>query len=144
MLTQVEADRLMEMEKYCVDRTPIQFPAAGTAVQMEVKSTDDRESFLIDVNRKGKIRLSKCTYQERYAIVEILLRLDVGGPPHENPDGNVIPCPHLHIYREGFGTKWAHPLPSHFVNPRDLVSTLSEFLSYCHVRDIPEIQRSLT
>lgn len=143
MLTQLRADELMGMEKYCIDSKPIQFPGAGTASQLEVKSTDDRESFLIDVNRKGRIRLTKCTYQERYAIVEILLRLDIGGPPHENPDGNVIPCPHLHIYREGFGTKWAQPLPEDFTNPSDLARTLREFLAYCSVKDVPPIQRSL-
>lgn len=143
MLPQAKADELMGIEKYCADATPIQFPRAGTAVQIEVKSSDDRESFLIDVNRKGRIRISKCTYQERYAIVEILLRLDVSGPPHENPDGNVIPCPHLHIYREGFGTKWAQLLPSNFTNTNDLAKTLREFLAYCNVKDIPPIQRSV-
>lgn len=144
MLTQQRANELMAMEKYCVDAKSIQFPASGTAAQIEVKSTDDRESFLIDVNRKGRIRLSKCTYQERYAVVEILLRLDVGGPPHENPDGNVISCPHLHIYKEGFGTKWAYAIPIEFTDTTDLVKTLIEFLNHCKVKDIPQIQRSLT
>jgi MoaA/NifB/PqqE/SkfB family radical SAM enzyme len=144
MLTQQRADELMAMEKYCVDSTSIQFPGSGMATQIEVKSTDDRESFLIDVNRRGRIRMGKCTYQERFAIVEILFRLDVGGPPHENPDGNVIPCPHLHVYREGFGTKWAYALPGSFTNPTNLVNTFIEFLVYCNVKDFPQIQRSLT
>lgn len=144
MLTQQRADELMGMEKYCVGATSIQFPASGTTAQIDVKSTDERESFLIDVNRKGRIRLSKCTYQERYAVVEILLRLDVGGPPHENPDGIVISCPHLHVYKEGFGTKWAYALPAGFTDTTDLVRTLIEFLTHCNVKDIPQIQRSLS
>lgn len=143
MLTQARADELRAMEKYCVDHTPIQFPSAGTASQITVKSTDERESLLVDVNRKGRIRVSKCTYQERYAVVEVLLRLDVGGPPHENPDGQEIPCPHLHVYREGFGMKWAQALPTAFTDVADLVLTLREFLSYCNVEQIPSIQRSI-
>jgi hypothetical protein len=65
--------------------------------------------------------VSKCTYQERYAVIEILLRLDIDGPPHQNPDGVDVPCPHLHVYREGYGAKWAMPLPADFTNPSDLV-----------------------
>jgi MoaA/NifB/PqqE/SkfB family radical SAM enzyme len=143
MLTQIRAQELMALQKYCVDSSPIPFPPAGTATRIELKSNDHRVDFLVDVNRKGRIRLSKCTFQERYAVVEILLRLDVDGPPHENPDGDLIPCPHLHIYREGFGTKWAIALPQDFTNTTDLPKTLREFLEYCNVQKVPSVQRSL-
>lgn len=112
-------------------------------IELDVKSTDNRESFKVDVNRKGRIRLTKCTYQERYASVEVLLRLDIDGPPHENPDGDVVPCPHLHVYKEGFGDRWAYPIPSTFTNTSDLVRTLGEFLMYCKIRNIPDIQRTI-
>ncbi len=142
MLTQAEVDRLLSLVKVLVDRGPIDFPQAGTTKQLEVKSKDGREAFIIDVNRKGKIKVSKCTYQERYQNIEILLRLDIDGPPHENPDGTEMPCPHLHIYREGFADKWAHPLPrGEFTDTSDLVKTLKEFLRYCKVQDIPDVQR---
>src|SRR5207245_1561915 len=111
MLTQAEADALMAMVKEFVDQKGINFPLAGEWVKLEVKSEDKRESFLIDVNRKGTVKPSKCTYQERYEVVEILLRLDLDGPTHENPDGAELPCPHLHIYREGYADKLAFPLP---------------------------------
>jgi hypothetical protein len=111
--------------------------------QLEVKSEDGREAFLIDVNRRGKIKLSKCTYQERYQVIEILLRLDIDGPPHENPDGLIVPCPHLHVYKEGYADKWAYSIsPKDFTNTMDLVNTLKDFLQYCRVRDIPTIQSS--
>jgi hypothetical protein len=112
--------------------------------QLEVKSEDGREAFIIDVNRKGKIKISKCTYQERYQSIEILLRLDIDGPTHENPDGAEVPCPHLHIYKEGFAAKWAHALPAgEFTDTSDLASTLKDFLRYCKVRDIPDVQRGV-
>lgn len=143
MLTQSEADALMKMLKEVTDRPPILFPCMGTAIALHLRSDDRKEEFLVDINRKGQIRVSKCTYQERYAHVEILLRLDIDGPPHQNPDGETIPCPHLHVFREGFGTKYAVPLPTAFSDPTDLVQTLKEFLKFCNVRHVPTIQRSL-
>lgn len=143
MLSQNQFNELLAAEKYCVDSSPIEFPSHGTAETIELKTVDDRESFLIDINRKGKIKLSKCTYQERYASVEVLLRLDIDGPPHENPDGELVPCPHLHIYKEGYGVKWAYEIPNAFRNTKDLVVTLRDFLAYCKVKAIPEIQRSV-
>jgi len=143
MLSQERADELIEMPKRCTDPSTIAFPLPGYAIQLELKSTDDIESFLVDVNRKGRIKLSKCTYQERYEVVEILLRLDVDGPPHVNPDGQELPCPHLHVYREGFGTKWAQPAPSQFSNTDDLPRTLEHFLKCCKVKDVPPIQRGV-
>ena len=144
MLTQAEADELMAMMKRFVDQTTIQFPLPGEIKQFDVKSEDGRESFLIDVNRKGKIKVSKCTYQERYRMIEILLRLDVDGPPHDNPDGTEVPCPHLHIYKEGFADKWAYALPKdQFTDTTDLPKTFRDFLEYCNVKNIPNIQRGV-
>ncbi|HUT14305.1 MAG TPA: hypothetical protein VMY42_27715 [Thermoguttaceae bacterium] len=144
VLTQERADELMGLPKQCADRSPIEFPLAGEALLLELRSEDGRESFLLDVNRKGRIKLKKCTYQERYAVVEILLRLDLNGPPHENPDGSEIPTPHLHVYREGFADKWAQSVPPKFSNTDDLVGTLGDFLRYCGVQEIPEIQSGVT
>jgi hypothetical protein len=140
MLTQAQVDSLLQLVKILVDRGRIDFPPPGTIKTLEVKSENGRESFLIDINRKGKIKISKCTYQERYQVIEILLRLDLDGPPHENPDGIIVPCPHLHIYREGFADKWAAPIaPSDFTDTTDLIKTLKEFLAFCKVRDIPDV-----
>jgi hypothetical protein len=75
--------------------------------------------------------------------VEILLRLDVDGPPHTNPDGTEVPTPHLHVYREGYGDKWALPLPAAFTDTGNLVNTLREFLRYCNVDPLPEISLPL-
>lgn len=141
MLTQAEADALMAMVKRFADQQTVLFPLPGEMLKRKVKSKDGRESFLIDVNRKGKVSLSKCTYQERYKVIEILIRLDIDGPTHDNPDGAEVPCPHLHIYKEGFADKWAFPLAAgRFSDTADLVKTLQEFLEYCKVQHIPEIQ----
>ena len=141
MLTQPVANALMAMPKHLLETGEIQFPAAGDYLQLELRSDDEHETFLVDVNRRGKIKLTKCTYQERYAVVEILIRVDIDGPPHENPDGTVVQCPHIHEYREGFGVKWARSLPATFTNPSDLVITFRDFLKFCNVAKVPGIQK---
>jgi hypothetical protein len=141
MLTQAEVDVLLQLVKVLLQKEPIDFPQAGDVKQLELMSIDGRESFLIDINRKGKIKITKCTYQERYHVIEILLRLDIDGPTHENPDGTEVACPHLHIYKEGYADKWAYLLPEgRFTDTTNLAGTLTDFLRYCNVQDIPEVQ----
>jgi hypothetical protein len=74
----------------------------------------------------------------------ILARLDFGGAPHRNPDGEEIPSPHLHIFREGFADKWAQPLPSElFTNPDDSWALFGDFLRFCNVTKPPIFEREL-
>ena len=110
-LTQDEADKLMTMEKSAVDEKWPLFPGPGERIAIPLVSLDKRENFILDVTR-GQIKLTKATYQNRARAMIILMRLDLDGPPHRNPDGEEVSCPHLHIYREGTG-KVGHPGPSH-------------------------------
>lgn len=157
MLTQPEADTLITMAKKKSTDERYDFPSSGEILTIPVVSIDERESFLIDVNRKGRIRLTKCTYQERYRKMIILVRLDIDGSPHTNPEVDTIPlsyltpyngqtiyCPHLHLYVEGFMDKWAIPAPSDkFPETGDLYRTLKDFFRYCNIIDPPIIQRGL-
>jgi hypothetical protein len=139
-IPQVEVDSLVAMDKYRVDGQIWVFPAAGDNVNIPLTSKDGREDFLLDVNR-SRISLSKCTYQNRARRTIVLIRLDLNGADHTNPDGTTIPCPHIHLYREGYGDKWAEPLlPNAFPHLNDLQQTLSDFMSLCHVVEPPYIQ----
>lgn len=140
MLTQGEIDYLLNLLKELVQRGTFEFPLPGSSKQLNLISHDGKEKFIVDINRKGRIKITKCTYQKRYRKEEILLRLDINGPPHTNPDGQVISANHLHIYREGFGDSWAIPLPAeNFTDTTDLITTLIEFLEYCKVTNICDI-----
>jgi hypothetical protein len=98
---------------------------------------------MLDVTR-GQIKLTKATFQNRVRAVIILIRLDLAGPPHRNPDGVEIPCPHLHIYREGYGDKWAIPAPlAIYSNTLDLFSTFETFMQECNITGPPRIQKGL-
>ena len=96
-------------------------------------SLDNREDFLLDITR-SQINVAKIAHQNRARHVVILMRLDIQGAPHRNPDAEVIPCPHLHIYREDFGDKWAFRLPAgKFRHLGDLYQTVEDFMTECNV-----------
>lgn len=141
-LTQGEADALIAMEKQRVDAT-IRWFGAGERLAIPLTSIDKRENFVLDVNR-FQIKITKATYQNRARQAVILMRLDIDGPPHRNPDGEEIPCPHLHIYREGFGDKWAIPAPAaRYPNTNDLFATFQAFMQHCNITVPPFFQVGL-
>ena len=142
-LTQSEADALVAIEKVKVDNSVYIYPSSGDSLSIPLISSDGREQFFLDITR-SRIKLSKCTYQNRVRSVIQLVRVDLDGPPHRNPDNEEVPCPHIHIYREGFADKWAYPLPvSRFPNSIDLWSTFQDFMSYCNVTQPPWVKRDL-
>ena len=129
-------------------RAAFRMPPAGDSVTIELESIDGRTAFILDVNRGGKIKLSRCSYQERYRVV------DINGPPHTNPhissppipilfphNGARVPCPHFHFFVEGFDDRWAVPAASFgFTHFSDLVRALEEFMTHCGLADWPMIQ----
>ena len=142
-LSQSEADALFAMEKHRVDETRHQFPTLGGSIEIPLISINKRENFLLDLTR-GRINLKKVTYQNRARTVVTLARLDIEGPPHENPDGQEIPCPHLHTYREGFADKWAIPAPViRFPRTSDRWGSLVDFMQFCRITQTPLIERDL-
>jgi hypothetical protein len=143
ILTQAEADALVAMEKHSSDDIRHRFPMRGESLSVPLHSADRRENFLLDLSC-GRIDLQKVKMQNRGRQVVVLVRLDLGGAPHRNPDDMEIPAPHLHLYREGFGDKWAVPLPAgRFRNPADTWATFEDFLRFCNITQQPHIQREL-
>lgn len=142
-LTQTEADALTKTEKHRVNDQRWDYPDVGGYIRIPLVSANQREEFLLDVSR-GRIDLAKGTYQNRGRQVVVLVRLDFGGAPHRNPDGEEIAAPHIHLYRQGFGDKWAFSVPvDQFPDLGDPWQTLNDFMRYCNVVERPNIQRGL-
>jgi len=140
MLTQPEADQLILMSKHFV-RPPasITIPT-GADDTYELASADDREKFLLDVWR-GTFRLTKLKFQNRARTVVVLVRLDVDGAPHTNPDGQKLSGTHLHLFKEGYEDRWAYPVdPMVFRLLRDPGATLQDFCAFCKIESPPPIQ----
>lgn len=141
MVSQSDADALLRIRKWFPPGTSVSLPVGKRVYELESDSPEDR--FVLDTWR-GSIRLSKVTMQNRARTSLILARLDLGGAPHTNPDGELIPSPHLHVYREGYDDKWAYPLdPSQFVNPHDLAVALVDFCRFCAIDPPSEFQDGL-
>jgi len=142
-LTQEEADALIAMEKHCVDEKEWRFPGPGERISIPLTSPDKRESFLLDATRV-QVKLTKATYMNRARQVIILLRLDLDGAPHRNPDGEEVACPHLHVYREGYGDKWAIPAPTGtYPDTQNLLLTFEAFMQHCNITKVPKLQTGL-
>lgn len=142
-LNQAEAEMLIAMEKHRINNNSYSFPKSGESIFVPLTSIDKREAFILDIGR-GRIDLQKVSYQNRARQVVSLVRLDLGGSPHRNPDGREISAPHIHVYREGFGDKWASPIPiDKFTDIDDIQKTLYQFMDFCNITIQPRIQRGL-
>lgn len=142
-LTQAEADALIAMEKHRANEDRSDFPMGGQSLVLPLQSADKREHFLLDLSR-GRIDLLKVKMQNRARQIVVLVRLELGGAPHRNPDDREIPAPHLHVYREGYGDKWAVAVPAdRFPATADLWATLEDFMRFCNITRPPHIERGL-
>lgn len=139
MLTQSEADSLItSLKTLLLKKKIINFPNPGESLLLECKDGNNNK-YLIDVTR-GRRKPTKGTFQTRYNKSTILLRVDIDGPPHDNPDGQEVECPHIHIYTEGFDDKWAYPLDQKLkTNPDDLIEVLIDFFTYNNISNRHEI-----
>jgi hypothetical protein len=155
-LTQQDADFFFEMEKIPEEEKDFQFPGSGQKLTLAFTSSDKRENFHFDIYR-GSISITKVTYQNRVRKAFVLRRLDLDGPTHINPEagiiplqflepfnGKEIPTPHLHLYVEGYGEKWAIPADLFLkVEGKDIYEMMIDFFNYCNVKQLPKIIKTL-
>jgi len=152
-ITQSAADALLALPKLFQDDSPLEF-AMTTPMDCErvLLSQDRREEFFLTIERGNKKRV-RLKYQTRARKVVVLARLDLDGPAHRNPPDSPyrpnerLPCPHLHLYREGFDDRIAYLLadvPQFIVtDPTKGLVWLADFLGFCHVEGVPAIQTTV-
>lgn len=140
MLTQAEADHLMQIVKHFVRApAPVIIPP-GVDETFELADPGDRERFLLDIWR-GTVRLAKLKFQNRVRSVVVLARLDVNGAPHTNPDGQLLSGTHMHLFREGYDDRWAYPVDGNkFTLLTDPGKTFHEFCAFCNIEAPPPVQ----
>ena len=135
------AQELIQVIKRILKTGTYYLPPIGEQNQIKLQSVQSpRDKFIVYVNRASRIVSNKYTLLLRYPE-EGLLRIDVNGPDHVNPDGSRIPCPHIHMRMDDTG-KWdayAFELPAIFGDTDDCISTLQSFLQYCHTNNITEL-----
>jgi hypothetical protein len=146
LLTQAEGDALLALEKKsAANDSYIDLPDSGSSRSIEINfvSLDGREEFVLNYTRHS-INISKRNHHFRGRKVIGLARLDLDGPPHRNPDDQEIGSRHLHLYREGYGLKWAFEVPTDkFTNLDDPLQTLEDFMYFCNIVQFPRINKGL-
>jgi len=143
MLTQSEADALIAVSKQFVVPTATVSVAPGSDATHELTDSSEEERFLLDLAR-GRRKTVKLKFQTRAKKVVVLLRLDLNGAPHTNPDGQSVGPTHLHIYRESYEDKWAYELGSQDLG--DASNGPASFRDFCrlaNVGDPPTLQEGL-
>ncbi len=142
VLSQVEANRLLSLEKGCYGEDEFDFPFGGQQLSVQILSQDRQNEFLLDVNSK-RLELSKYTFQHRARKIIVLVRVDLlTSGRHINPDGQVIEGPHIHRYREDYGDKWAEALPTNFGNTNKPFEVFSHFMNHCNIQTKPRFRAS--
>jgi len=146
-ISQSEADALIAMEKVCTDSKDYSISGVGDKVNIELESTDGQEKFRLTIIR-GRINVEQVNMNNLARQSLPLVRIDLNGPDHKNPDGEIIACPHIHIYREGFGDKWAVLLTDQrfefvFSDVSNTWQTLQDMYIFCNISKPPNIKKGL-
>jgi len=141
LLKQSEGDALLAMEKMASGNDPVSFPGIGETLDIHLHGEGGQEEFVLNYTRSS-INISKRNHHLRVRTVIGLARLDLDGPPHRNPDGQEVGPRHLHLYREGYGLKWAFEVPANrFSDLNDALATLKDFMRFCNVVGMPDIRK---
>jgi hypothetical protein len=135
MLSQNNADQLIGMRKKFIRNSDLVLHEPFD-FSVDLISEDGEEMFALDL-RQGTIYLKKIRYQNRYDETIQLVRYESRGI-HQNPPelgGDKIEGPHIHMYKEGYGDKFAIPAED-FDNPEDVIESLKKFCEICNIEEI--------
>jgi len=144
-LTNEEAEKIIITLKLLVE-DHIFFPKLGEKQDLSIIHQYNEESqkfiYQMQINRKtSKRNPLKCTFIIISKIHGVnLLRLDVGGPPHRNPDGEIINDNHLHIYREEYDGDTIPYAVKFDLASEDLIENCLRFLQKFSVVEMPRIE----
>ena len=141
-MTNSEFHNLIKLKKIFT-KSPIILPNNGENDTYDLESIKTKDKFYLDIDRRGRIELSRFKLQTRYATTKLpLIRIDIDSPPHMNPDGTKTTRNHIHIYRETEhdtgNLPWAYSLESFESiqfnkNNINFMEVFSSFCEYCNI-----------
>lgn len=92
--------------------------------------------FILSIYR-GNIEPERFSINLRFRDTnDCLLRLDINGGPHTNPDGTITPTNHIHVYENSYNPKCSYAYPisiDDFPNIKNLYYTTESFLTYTNI-----------
>ena len=138
-LSQEKANNLIAMDKF-FNGAKMNLPQVGETAKIELSDSSKSHTFYFDIDRRGRIEL-KSKFQNRYETNEVLVRLDINGPQHINPDGSKVGRNHIHIYKEGYADRWAYDTDKFgFGVYNSFQEYFFKFCEYCHIQIPSNIQ----
>lgn len=103
-------------------------------VTEELLSDEYGDIFKIDM-RRSCIELQLVNLNTRAHDSFVLARLDINDREHKNPDGVIAPKTHIHIYKEGYGARFAYnPEDLGFTDLENVTSLILQFLDFCKIK----------
>lgn len=137
LLTDIEFEKIMKVKKLFIDKK-IELTHKNCYNIYNIISQDKKNKFILDVDRRNRIELKKMKLQNRCTnINELLIRVEIDSPPHTNPDSTITSRNHIHIYKEGYGLKWAYNLENfdnkYFKNINDFLNVFTDFCLFCNI-----------
>ncbi len=134
-LTQAEFEFLLNLEKEFEDKSTLNLYPAPLQWTRKIKSIPTKDIFCLDFYR-GTFKIQKYTFNHRYRQTLPIFRFDSYGV-HTNPDGEKVEEFHIHIYKEGFGDKFAYPASEFGIDNDDTMDiVLQKILRYCNIKPI--------
>lgn len=137
MLTQRKADELLSQKKEALRRDVFTWLENTRQEEMVTAVQMQELEYLLSLKRNPFEITAQLRTRDRHIG---LARID-NAAQHINPDGGVLRCPHLHVYREGEGLAWAEPADWYQVDQP--MQTLLRFLEVISTRFPYGIQEAL-
>ena len=136
-MTDFEFQDLIKLQKI-FKKSNIILPNKGEREKFDLISKSTNDKFYLDINRRGRIELSKCTLQTRWGFNNIpLVRIDIDSPNHMNPDGVMKSRNHIHIYKGSINATgnlpWAYDLEEFGIRYSNFMQVFYDFCAYCNI-----------
>ena len=131
-LPQAKADEYLRVKKKFLFQSKLNLDQPFNITETLV-SDEHGDIFKIDL-RQGRIELLMININYRANECVVLCRLDIDDRTHKNPDGKKIVEPHIHLYKEGFGSKFAYPAKNFgFIDFSNSLSSINKFFDFCNI-----------
>lgn len=144
ILTDNEVNELLRLKKHFIN-LPISMPLENSKKSYRLTDDSNKERFELNIERKKiEITINKTKINHSYNN-EPIIRIEIGAPPHTNPDFTIVGRNHIHIYKEGYAMRWAYNIEDFFP---DLIENSSfdlifeKFCVYCNI-DIENVQLAM-
>ena len=141
-LTQAQADALLRVGKIFLDKSSIVVNRPFNFRRDLQSVANQEDKFYLNVSQTS-IEFSKYSTTTRFFSIPLARACISEDAIHENPDGEMIRGPHIHIYKEGYNDCFAEPLEKHGFTTTEIANFLDEFLKYCFIEKIDIVDQRI-